>query len=117
MLRKEMRLTQQEFAARLGVPRNNIAAYETGKSKLSEAVITLICNKLGVNEDWLRTGEGEMFAELDPEIELMQWAGEVLGAKSDSFKKRFVRMLSRMTEEEWEWVEKKALELVNDRKE
>lgn len=31
-LRKELRLTQQAFADRLGVKRNTVATYETGKS-------------------------------------------------------------------------------------
>ena len=36
-LRKELRLTQQAFADRLGVKRNTVATYETGKSNPSDA--------------------------------------------------------------------------------
>ncbi len=53
-LRKELDLTQQEFADRLGTARNNIAGYETGKRSPSDAVISLICTKFNVNESWLR---------------------------------------------------------------
>ena len=66
-LRKELDITQQEFADKLGTARNNIAGYETGKRQPSDAVISLICKtdfpKGRVNETWLRTGEGEMFVE------------------------------------------------------
>ncbi len=61
-IRKELNLTQQEFADRLSVSRNNIGSYETGRYP-SDAVISLICREFNVNEHWLRDGTGEMFVE------------------------------------------------------
>lgn len=113
-LRKELDLTQQEFADRLGTARNNIAGYETGKRSPSDAVISLICTKFNVNESWLRDGTGEMFAELDMEDQLMAWAGKVLGGQDSKFKKRFVTMLMGLSDSEWEFLEKKAKELAAD---
>ena len=72
-IRKYLNLTQQGFADKLGVARNNIAGYETGKRSPSDAVISLICTKVGVNEDWLRTGAGDMFLP-DPDNELDAFA-------------------------------------------
>lgn len=60
-LRKELSLTQQEFADKIGISRGNIGAYEVGKNVPSDAVISLICREFNVREEWLRTGEGEMF--------------------------------------------------------
>ena len=60
-LRKSLDLTQHEFANRLGISRNTIATYETGKSNPSDPAISLICREFNVNEEWLRTGSGEMF--------------------------------------------------------
>lgn len=116
-IRKELDLTQQEFADRLKVGRNNIAGYETGKRSPSDAVISLICREFNVNEEWLRTGQGEIFIELDKEDLLMQWAGKVLGSESKSFKKNFVKLLMTLTEDEWEFLEQKAKELVSYEKE
>lgn len=67
-LRKELNLTQQEFADRLGTSRGNIGSYEVGKSAPSDAVISLICKTFRVNEDWLRNGgdSNKMFIELSP---------------------------------------------------
>lgn len=62
-LRKALGLTQQEFADRLGISRNNIATYETRNSAPGSSVIALICREFNVNEEWLRTGEGEMFIQ------------------------------------------------------
>lgn len=115
-IRKELNLTQAVFAEKIGSSQNVVANYEIGRRNPSASVINNICKTFGVNEDWLRTGEGEMFEELDPEDELMIWAGTVLRDKPDSFRRRFVRMLSKMTDEEWEWVESKLLELFDTEK-
>lgn len=110
-IRKELNLTQAVFAEKIGSTQNVVANYEIGRRNPSASVINNICKTFGVNEAWLRTGEGEMFEELDPEDELMIWAGTVLKDKPDSFRRRFIRMLSQMTDDEWEWVESKLLEL------
>lgn len=60
-IRRTLDLTQQEFAARIDSVQNTITGYETGRRVPSSQVISLICREFGVNEKWLRTGEGEMF--------------------------------------------------------
>lgn len=60
-IRRELDLTQQEFAERIGIKRNTIANYETGRNDPVDSVISLICREFDVREEWLRTGEGEMF--------------------------------------------------------
>lgn len=60
-LRRALDLTQQEFADKIGMKRNTVANYETGRNEPSTSVFSLICREFNVNETWLRTGEGEMF--------------------------------------------------------
>ena len=60
-IRKEKKLTQQKFADMLKTSRNNIAGYEAGSRMPSDAAINNICITFNVNENWLRSGEGEMF--------------------------------------------------------
>ena len=60
-LRKFLKLTQQNFADRLGVKRNTVAQWEIGVNNLSDQVVRAICREFNVSEAWLRTGEGEMF--------------------------------------------------------
>lgn len=64
-LRKELDLTQQRFADRIGIKRNTIATYESGRNEPIDAVVSLICKEFNVNEDWLRYGTGSMFVETD----------------------------------------------------
>ena len=114
-LRRALDLTQQEFAERIGSVQNTITGYETGRRSPSNQVISLICREFDVNEDWLRTGEGEMFVPISRDEEIAAFAGRVLKDEPDTFKKRFMRMLAGLTESEWELLERKALELVGGR--
>ena len=111
-LRKTLDLTQQEFADRLQIKRNTVATYEAGKSNPSDAAVSLI----NVNEDWLRTGEGEMFIQMTRDEEIAAFVAKALRTEEDSFKKRFIAMLSALDESDWESLEKIALLLV-DKKE
>ena len=66
---KELDISQEEFGNRIGVSRFSISNYESGKRSLTARVISDICREFGVNEVWLRTGEGgtdNMFTKLDP---------------------------------------------------
>lgn len=60
-IRSTLHITQQEFADRLGIKRNTVATYETGKSNPSDSAIVLICREFDIREEWLRTGKGEIF--------------------------------------------------------
>ncbi|MCQ4637172.1 helix-turn-helix transcriptional regulator [Anaerovorax odorimutans] len=113
LLRKKLGLTQQEFANRLNIKRGTIANYEIGRNEPIDAVISLICKEFNVNEEWFRTGKGEMFIEIDPENKLMEWAGTVLSETDESFRKRFVKMLMELDEQDWVTLEKMALKLYN----
>ena len=62
-LRKNSGLTQEKFAERIGLKQNSIALIESGKRNISDQAILSICREFGVNEHWLRTGEGEMFEQ------------------------------------------------------
>ena len=64
-LRQSQSLTQEEFGARIGITKSSMSTIESGKSNPSEQTIRLICLAYNVNEDWLRTGAGQMFREPD----------------------------------------------------
>lgn len=68
--------TQESFAVALGTTRPAIASYELGKVVPSETFIQLLCSKFLINENWLRTGEGEMKSESDEDM-LSRIAGEM----------------------------------------
>ena len=115
-VRKALNLNQAEFGERIGVKQSTVTAYECGNRTPLDAVSAMICKTFNVNETWLRTGEGEMFAPVDPENQLMEWAGRVLADSSDSFRARFVRMMMGLTDKEWAVLEEKARQLLDEEK-
>ena len=60
-LRKVLNLTMEKFGDRLGVRKTAISRIESGINNLTDQMLKLICREFSVNEDWLRTGSGEMF--------------------------------------------------------
>lgn len=63
ILRKTLALSGEAFGEKIGVKRSAISQIETGKNNLSDQIIKSICTVYNVSEEWLRTGEGEMFIE------------------------------------------------------
>lgn len=62
-IRKTLNLTQEQFSSKLGVKRSAISQIEKGFNQISDQMVKSICLAYNVNEDWLRTGEGNMFIE------------------------------------------------------
>lgn len=104
-LRKVLGKTQDEFSSLIGLSRNFIAQIEIGTKVPSDRTISDICRVYNVNETWLRTGEGEMLLPMDRETELAKLTVDLFTEEPDSFKSRFISMLARMTDEEWELLE------------
>ena len=77
-LRKALDLTQQEFANKIGIKRNSYANYETGRNTPIDAIIVSICREFNVNEEWLRTGTGDMFVKIPEEDMYSRAAASIL---------------------------------------
>ena len=60
-VRKNLKLTQKDFAKELRIDKGHVANIENNSRRPSEHLIHLICLKYSVLEDWLKTGQGEMF--------------------------------------------------------
>lgn len=67
-LRKALNLNQTEFGNRIGVKQSTITGYETGNRIPLDSVIISICREFNVNENWLRSGDGEMFLPVEDEV-------------------------------------------------
>jgi transcriptional regulator with XRE-family HTH domain len=72
-IRKALFLSQDEFAARMGVKQSHVSAAEravVGPNKkpvwFSLGKLQKLSAECGVNLGWLETGEGEMFAGIKP---------------------------------------------------
>ena len=92
---------------------NNV---ENGRAAVSDIMIASICRTYGVNERWLRTGEGEMFVLISRDEEVMAFVGDVKRGEEDNFRRRFLLALSRLPEERWADIEAFALQIAEENK-
>ncbi|MDP1394429.1 helix-turn-helix transcriptional regulator [Lysinibacillus capsici] len=60
-IRNALSMNQTEFAQHLGLSQSTLAMIEVGKRTFNDKHIKIICSTFNINEDWLRTGKGEMF--------------------------------------------------------
>ena len=104
-LRKELGLTQSEFGSRLGVKGNTVTGYEAGSRAPSDAIIFSICREFDVNEEWLRTGSGDMFIVKTRSQEIVDFMSKLMNDPDDSFKRRFIESVAQLSEEEWKVIE------------
>lgn len=59
------KLSQEEFGKKIGVEsRGHISALESGKKNITDRIVKDICREFKINEQWLRTGEGNMFSDI-----------------------------------------------------
>lgn len=110
-LRQALNLSQEEFGKRLGVTRGAITNIELNKVEPKPLFVDLICREFNASENWIRTGEGEMFAEKTESEELSEFFGDLLKDEPD-FRHRLISALSRLTLDEWKVLEKLAKETV-----
>lgn len=81
-LRKVLNIKQGDFAEKISTTQGHISDIENGRKNLSDRTIKLIClekwNGNSVNEEWLRTGTGEMFQPLPEEDETAAFVSDLL---------------------------------------
>lgn len=77
-VRKRAQLTMDQFGERLGVTKTAISYVVNGKRSLTEQMLKSICREFDVNENWLRTGEGDMPRKLSEEEEIATLVSDVL---------------------------------------
>lgn len=57
-VRRTKEITMEQFGERIGIQKSAISKIEKDKVNLSDQTVRSICREFGVNEVWLRTGEG-----------------------------------------------------------
>lgn len=102
-IRKELGLTQKDFGVQIGIASNTITGYETGVRVPSPQVIRSICREFNVNEEWLSTGQGEMFCQTEESA--ITLIDRIMYGENE-FAKSVFKAFASLSEEEWNAVEK-----------
>lgn len=115
LIRKELGLSQKDFGERINISRGHIAGYETGKSNIPERTIRDICREFNVSEEWLRTGEGEMY-QPEPEIdELAYLMGKFsINANEDETRTKIIKALLKLDDTGWKVIEGLVDDILED---
>lgn len=111
-LRKQLDLTLEKFGEPLGVTKTAISRIEKEERTITDQMAKAICREYGVNEEWLRTGEGEMFVSLNRTQQIAQLTADLFKGEKDSFKERFLFALSKLDENDWKVLERIANDLI-----
>ena len=115
-LRKTLGLTLEKFGSQVGVTKTAISRIEKGERNITDQMFKSVCREFNVNEEWLRTGEGDMFIKVDDNTQLTNWTSSILADEPTSFRRRFASMIASLTDEDWKWLESKANMLIQDSK-
>ena len=91
-IRKTLNLTQVEFGKLCGKSRDAIATYESGRVIPDKAFFKVVCFTFNIDENWLRTGEGEMFIKVEDSIFKQLSEKYNLNKKDLSFIKHYLNM-------------------------
>lgn len=91
-IRKYLKLSQKNFAKEIGMSQSGYGQIEIGDRPISDRLIKSICMAFNVNENWLRTGEGEMFIKVEDSIFKQLSEKYNLNEKDLSFIKHYLNM-------------------------
>lgn len=115
LIRQCLGLSRRAFGEPLAASDSVIKNLENNLTAPKPAFIDLLCRTYNVNKQWLLTGEGEMFNALTKNEQLAEFVGTVLGEEDDSFKKRFLNMLSNLSDDGWAFLEQMVDDLAEQK--
>lgn len=82
-VRKRSGLTLEKFGERVGLKKSGLSAVEIGRIAVTDRLIMMVVKEFGVDEHWLRTGEGEMFPPKSEYDKLAELTTKMLRNKDD----------------------------------
>lgn len=105
MLRKDLKLTQSEFAKKICLKQASIGLIENNTRNLTDRSIMFICDVFGVSEEWLRYGKGEMYRKSNPDNNLAIEIAKLISS-DDNWTKNAVLQLLKLPPHEREIIKK-----------
>jgi transcriptional regulator with XRE-family HTH domain len=102
-VRKDFNLTQEAFAARIGLKQNSIAQIEADRRNVSDQVILSISRVFGYREEWLRTGEGPEKNDDGITREMTELVSRLFTERPETFKAKLLTVLLRFDPNSDQW--------------
>ncbi|WP_087064254.1 helix-turn-helix transcriptional regulator [Intestinibacillus massiliensis] len=108
-------LSQEAFGKRLGVTGAGISRIESGARNASEQIVRAICREFNINEQWLRTGKGDMFAPISDDEEFIRLCTQIQ-VSEDKFIRKIMRAYWELEDSEKAAVQKMVDKLIDEQK-
>lgn len=100
LIRKKEGMSQKKFADQIGVSENYVWMMEKGDRIPSARTISDICREFSINEEWLRTGEGDMYIPKSRNRLLSEFFADILDAKDDDPIREYCTVLASLDPEQ-----------------
>lgn len=101
-IRKENKMTLEQFGNKLGVGKTTISRIENGINNITEQMRKSICREFRVNPIWLSTGKGNMFIEQPNNIK--QRLENIL-SRNNRLTELLLEILEQYTSDDWSALE------------
>lgn len=101
---RAINIRKSAFATKINITPAMVTMMTQGKAMPSDRTIIDICREFRVNEQWLRTGDGEMFRPMSREQEIAALAGDLLRSTEPDIRHRFILAISKLSVEQLEQV-------------
>lgn len=112
-VRQHYKLSQTEFAKKIGTTQGMITMLERGARIPNERQVLLICSVYNIRREWLEDGTGEMQEQPAENDELAQYLAGMMYDEAPSVLKSFLTILARTTPEEREVLAKIMSETIS----
>lgn len=99
-IRKYFKLNQEDFGKRIGAKQSTITAYECGNRVPMDVTISAICREFGIDETWLRTGEGEMLRPRSKADEIAEITNTAMERTAEDARNSLAAHLAKLTDAE-----------------
>lgn len=116
-IQKQNKMTMQRFADFLGIPKPTLEGYMYGTRTPNTAFINLVCDRFNVSEEWLRTGDGGMYAPVDREKAVYDAIKKARPDMPDSFPKDFAAAMAKLSEDDWLFIARMAQDMAKKARE
>ena len=112
--KNHLKLSQKEFASRLGMSENYIWMIEKGDRVPPDRTISDICREFGVNRVWLETGAGDdPFSPTSRNEQIAAILGKAIAGNTTA-RDRLIRAFAQLPDELFEHAEKILEEIVSN---
>lgn len=115
-LRTSLGLTMEKFGELLGVKRNTVSQWESGKNSITDQMQKSIIREFDVSEDWLLYGKGEMFVTHSHDEEVAMYTQDILDDEESEIAKlikNFIVTYSKLDDDSKSVLRKFAKDLLD----